>query len=159
MYASVEAALERIGVDPPRVALLDIGSPGIDGIQSVRILRQRHPGIAPVTLSVYKGDDRIVQAMCAGARGSMLKQTPPARLVEAIRQIARGGAVVSPEVAIRVVELFLKVPPRESGSAGLSPQEMAEMMEATGSLPHPCGGLVAGSSADVFFLGRLVAAG
>ena len=108
MYASVEAALERIGADPPRVALLDIGSPGIDGIQSVRILRQRHPGIAPVTL----------------------KQTPPARLVEAIRQIARGGAVVSPEVAIRVVELFLKVPPRESGSAGLSPQEMAEMMEA-----------------------------
>jgi len=83
----------------------------------------------------------------------MLKQTPPARLVEAIRQIARGGAVGSPEVAIRVVELFRKVPPRESGSAGLSPQEMAEMMEATGSLPHPCGGLVAGSSADVFFPG------
>jgi len=54
VYASVEAALERIGVDPPRVALLDIGSPGIDGIQSVRILRQLHPGIAPVTLSVYK---------------------------------------------------------------------------------------------------------
>ncbi len=124
VYASMEAALERIGVAPPRVALLDIGLPGIDGIQGVRILRQRFPGIAPVMLTVYRDDGRIFQAMCAGACGYLLKQTPPARLLEAIREIAEGGAVMSPEVAIRVVELFRKVPPRAAGSAVLSPQEI-----------------------------------
>ena len=75
-------------------------------------------------LTVFKDDDRIFQAMCAGACGYLLKQTPPARLLEAIRQIAGGGAVMSPEVAIRVVEVFRRVPPREPGTAALSPREI-----------------------------------
>jgi DNA-binding NarL/FixJ family response regulator len=123
VYTSMEAALERIGVDPPRVALLDIGLPGIDGIQGVRILQQRYPHIAPVMLTVYKDDDRIFQAMCAGACGYLLKQTPPGRLMEAVRQIAEGGAAMSPEVAMRVIELFRRAPVREAGWVGLSPQE------------------------------------
>jgi DNA-binding CsgD family transcriptional regulator len=75
-------------------------------------------------LTVYKDDDRIFRAMCAGACGYLLKNTPPVRLVQAIREIAEGGAVMSPEVAIRVVELFRKVPVREAGWVGLSPQEI-----------------------------------
>jgi DNA-binding NarL/FixJ family response regulator len=123
-YASMEAALEQIGVNPPRVALVDIGLPGLDGIEGLRILRERYPRIAPVMLTVYKDDDRIFRAMCAGACGYLLKNTPPARLMEAIREIAEGGAVMSPEVAIRVVELFRKAPVREAGWVGLSPQEI-----------------------------------
>ncbi|MGO4882040.1 MAG: response regulator [Bryobacteraceae bacterium] len=123
-YASMEAAMEGIGENPPRVALLDIGLPGMSGIEGVRALQERYPEIAPVMLTVYKDDDRIFQAICAGACGYLLKQTPPARLMEAVAQIAEGGAVMSPEVAIRVVELFRKAPPRDLGAAGLSPQEM-----------------------------------
>jgi DNA-binding NarL/FixJ family response regulator len=89
-----------------------------------RILKERHPSIAPVMLTVFKDDDRIFQAICAGTCGYLLKQTPPGRLMEAVKQIAEGGAVMSPEVAMRVVELFRQAPPREAGSAGLSPQEM-----------------------------------
>jgi DNA-binding NarL/FixJ family response regulator len=122
-YGSMEAALKGIGDNPPRVALLDIGLPGLSGIQGVRILQERYPSIAPVMLTVFKDDDRIFQAICAGACGYLLKQTPPGRLMEAVKQIAEGGAVMSPEVAMRVVELFRKTPPREAGSAGLSPQE------------------------------------
>jgi DNA-binding NarL/FixJ family response regulator len=62
--------------------------------------------------------------MCAGARGYLLKNTPPVRLMEAIREIAEGGAVMSPEEAIRVIELFRKAPVREAGWVGLSPQEI-----------------------------------
>ena len=123
-YASMEAALEGIGSNPPRVALVDIGLPGLSGIDGVRILRERHPSIAPVLLTVYKDDDRIFQAVCAGACGYLLKKTAPARLLEAVREIAEGGAAMSPEVAIRVVELFRKTQTPEQSAAGLSPQEL-----------------------------------
>jgi DNA-binding NarL/FixJ family response regulator len=124
VYASMEAALERIGANPPRVALVDIGLPGMSGIDGVRILRERYPSIAPVLLTVYKDDDRVFRAVCAGACGYLLKKTPPARLLEAVREIAEGGAVMSPEVAIRVVELFRKTQPPEQFSTVLSPQEL-----------------------------------
>lgn len=123
-YSSMEAALEGIGTNPPRVALVDIGLPGLSGIEGVRILRERYPSIAPVLLTVYKDDDRIFQAVCAGACGYLLKKTPPARLLEAVREIAEGGAVMSPEVAIRVVELFRKTQTPEQFSTGLTPQEV-----------------------------------
>jgi DNA-binding NarL/FixJ family response regulator len=124
IYDSMEAALAGIGANPPRVALVDIGLPGMSGIDGVRILRERYPSIAPVLLTVYKDDDRIFQAVCAGACGYLLKKMPPARLLEAMREIAGGGAVMSPEVAIRVVELFRKTQGAEPSAAGLSPQEL-----------------------------------
>lgn len=124
IYASMEAALEGIALDPPRVALVDIGLPGLSGIEGVRILRARHPAIAPVLLTVYKDDERIFEAICAGACGYLLKTTPPPRLLEALREIAEGGAVMSPEVAIRVVELLRKSQTPEQSSVGLSPQEI-----------------------------------
>jgi DNA-binding NarL/FixJ family response regulator len=124
VYGSMEDALKGIGFgDPPRVALVDIGLPGMSGIEGVRILRERHPSIAPVLLTVFKDDDRIFQAVCAGACGYLLKKTSPVRLLEAVREIAEGGAVMSPEVAKRVVELFRKSQTPEP-AVGLSPQEM-----------------------------------
>ena len=124
VYASMEAALAGMTVNPPRVALVDIGLPGMSGIDGVRILRQRFPSMAPVLLTVYRDDDRIFKAVCAGACGYLLKTTPPAKLLEAVSEIAAGGAVMSPEVAIRVVELFRRTRAPESASARLSPQEL-----------------------------------
>jgi DNA-binding NarL/FixJ family response regulator len=124
IYGSMEAALDGIGSNPPRIALVDIGLPGLSGIEGVRILRARYPSIAPVLLTVYKDDDRIFDAICAGACGYLLKTMPPRRLLEAVREIAEGGAAMSPEVAIRVVELLRKPQTPEQSPAGLSPQEM-----------------------------------
>jgi DNA-binding NarL/FixJ family response regulator len=124
IYGSMEAALEGIGSNPPRVALVDIGLPGMSGIDGVRILRARYPSIAPVLLTVYKDDERIFEAICAGACGYLLKTMPPRRLLEAVREIAEGGAAMSPEVALRVVELLRKPQTPEQSPAGLSPQEM-----------------------------------
>ena len=94
VYPAIEAALEQIGTEPPRVALIDIGLPGMSGIDGLSILHERFPTITPVILTVYKDDERIFQAMCAGACGYLLKKTAPSRLVEAIREIAAGGAVM-----------------------------------------------------------------
>jgi DNA-binding NarL/FixJ family response regulator len=122
-YGSMEAALEGIGSNPPSIALVDIGLPGLSGIEGVRIMRMRYPSIAPVLLTVYKDDKRIFEALCAGACGYLLKTTAPRRLIEALREIAEGGAVMSPEVAIRVVDLLRKPQLPAQSPVGLSPQK------------------------------------
>ncbi len=74
-------------------------------------------------MTVYKDDKRIFDALQASACGYLLKTTPPHRLIEALREIAEGGAVMSPEVAIRVVEVLRKPQPQAQSPLSLSPQE------------------------------------
>jgi DNA-binding NarL/FixJ family response regulator len=124
VYGSVEAALESIGGDPPAVLLVDIGLPGMDGIEGVRWLRLRYPGIAAVMLTVFKDDERIFQAICAGACGYLLKTTPPQRILDAVREVANDGAAMSPEVAIRVMEAFRRKTRPPPGAPSLTPQEI-----------------------------------
>src|SRR6202011_3662112 len=93
------------------------------GIDGVRLLRERYRLISAVLITVFKDDDRIFQAICAGACGYLLKKTSPARLLEAVKEIAEGGAVMSPEVATRVVELFRKSQ-APTKATGLSQQEV-----------------------------------
>jgi DNA-binding NarL/FixJ family response regulator len=123
-YASMEEALPRIKADVPDVVLADIGLPGMSGIEGIRILKERHPELPILMLTVYKDDDRIFQAVCAGARGYLLKKTPPARLLESIRDIVNGGAPMSPEVARRVLETFQQVRPPEHVDYHLTPHEL-----------------------------------
>jgi DNA-binding NarL/FixJ family response regulator len=134
-YASMEAALETIGCDPPAVALVDIGLPGMSGIEGVRILKDRHPDMHLLMLTVYKDDERIFQAICAGASGYLLKKTPPARLLESLREATAGGAPMSPEVARRVVELFREYRPPQQAPHHLSPQEH-RLLELLGEGHH-----------------------
>jgi DNA-binding NarL/FixJ family response regulator len=122
-WASMEEALADIKAVKPDVVLADIGLPGMSGIEGTRILAQQHPGIRVLMLTVYNDDDRIFAAMCAGACGYLLKNTPPARLLESLREVAAGGAVMSPSIARRVVELFRQFRPPDHAEYGLSPQE------------------------------------
>jgi DNA-binding NarL/FixJ family response regulator len=124
VYDSVEGALEGIDTAPPAVLLVDIGLPGMSGIEGVRVLRQRHPGMAAVMLTVFKDNARIFDAICAGACGYLLKTTPPQRILDAVREVANGGAAMSPEVAILVIEAFRKNPLPPSDELSLTPQEM-----------------------------------
>jgi DNA-binding NarL/FixJ family response regulator len=102
---------------------VDIGLPGMSGIDGVRILHERHPSIQLLMLTVYDDDDRIFRALCAGATGYLLKKTPPARLLDSLREAAGGGAPMSPEVARRVVALFRRYRPRGPAENDLTPHE------------------------------------
>src|SRR5262245_4760925 len=104
-FCSMEEALENIGDEVPDVALVDIGLPGMSGIEGIRLLKRRYPGIQVLVLTVYDDDERVFGAMCAGACGYLLKTTPPARLLEALKEIVNGGAPMSPEIARRVIAL------------------------------------------------------
>ena len=119
----MEEALTGIAAAMPDVVLSDIGLPGMSGIEGVRILKQRYPNLLILMLTVYDDDDRIFDAMCAGASGYLLKKTPPARLLESLKEAFEGGAPMSPEVARRVVSLFREIRPPERADYHLTPHE------------------------------------
>jgi DNA-binding NarL/FixJ family response regulator len=122
-YRSMEEALPAIPGNLPELVLSDIGLPGMSGIEGIRILKERHPTLIILMLSVYDDDDRIFDALCAGACGYLLKKTPPARLLEALQEAVAGGGPMSPEVASRVIALFREVRPPERAAYDLTPHE------------------------------------
>jgi DNA-binding NarL/FixJ family response regulator len=122
-YRSVEEALERLKDNVPDVLLSDIGLPGMSGIEGVRILKERYPAMQVLMLTVYDDDDRIFDALCAGASGYLLKRTPPAKLLENIREAMSGGAPVSPEVATRMVKFFREFHTSDRADYELTPHE------------------------------------
>ena len=122
-YRSAEEALDRIQLHPPDVVLMDIGLPGMSGIEALRILKERYPNMLLMMLTVYDDDERIFDAICAGASGYLLKKTPPAKLLESLREAVGGGAPMSPEVARRVIALFREIRPPERADYELTPHE------------------------------------
>ena len=122
-YRSMEEALDGIKGNVPEVALVDIGLPGMNGIEGIRLLKERHPGMLLLMLTVYDDDEYIFDALCAGACGYLLKKTAPARLIESLREAMDGGAPMSPEVARKVIKLFREVRPPERAEYHLTPHE------------------------------------
>ena len=110
-FYSMEEALMKMGAHLPDVVLIDIGLPGMSGIEGIEILRARYPQLLMLVLTVYDDDERIFRAICAGASGYLSKKTPPSRLLEGIRETFAGGSPMSPEVARRVIDLFRRIAP------------------------------------------------
>ena len=123
-YRSMREALDRIGAQTADIILTDIGLPGMSGIEGARILRERLPSVPILALTIYDNDEKIFAALCAGASGYLLKNTPPAKLLESLTEALNGGAPMSPEVARRVVKLFREFHPPEQAEYRLTPQEM-----------------------------------
>lgn len=122
-YGSVEEALAGLPRSEPDVVLTDLGLPGRSGIDGIRLLKERFPRMLCLVLTVYDDDERIFDALCAGACGYLLKKTPAARLLESVREVVAGGSPMSPEVARRVVDLFRRVRPSEKAECTLTPHE------------------------------------
>lgn len=123
IYASMEDALEKIPHNLPDLVLSDIGLPGMDGITGIRILKERYPDLLILMLTVYDDNERIFDAICAGACGYLLKKTPWPKLVEALQEAVEGGSPMSPEVARRVITLFRQIKPPKESEYELTPHE------------------------------------
>jgi DNA-binding NarL/FixJ family response regulator len=122
-YRSMEEALARLPHNLPDVVLSDIGLPGMNGIDGVRIIKEKYPEMTILMLSVYDDNERIFDALCAGACGYLLKKTPPARIVESLNEALAGGAPMSPEIARKVITLFREVRPPAKVDYDLTPHE------------------------------------
>lgn len=99
-------AMELVRLHRPDVVLTDIGMPGMDGIQLIRTIRREHPEIGTVVLSIYNDDERVFAAIKAGARGYVLKDSPPEEIVVAIRAVHRGESLLAPALVTRILAEF-----------------------------------------------------
>src|SRR5690349_15621485 len=122
-FRTMEEALAGIDASRPQVILLDLGLPGMSGIEGTRVLSARLPNVPILALTIYGDDENVFEAICAGASGYLLKNTPPARLLESLREVVDGGAPMSPEVARRVVTIFREFRPPERADYVLTPHE------------------------------------
>src|SRR5688572_2095875 len=123
-FASVEDAI-RCGFSArPDVLLLDIHLPGMLGSEAVRIFCDKYPKMQILMLTIYAEQDKVFESICNGACGYLLKKTPPARLLEAIREAYEGGSPMTPEIARKVVSLFRQTAESEEMVEKLTPHEI-----------------------------------
>ena len=121
-YGSAEGALADLPKIKPDVVLMDINLPGINGVECVRQLKKLLPQIQVMMLTVYEDTENIFNALAAGANGYMLKRTPAKELIEAIREVQRGGSPMTTHIARKVVQSFQK-----TGAAAAAAGELAEL--------------------------------
>lgn len=125
-FQCCEDALTRLGSAAdakPDIVLLDVGLPGMSGLDGIALIKQAAPRTQVVILTVFDDDDKIYRAICAGASGYLLKGAPLDDLAAALDEVSRGGSPMTPRVARRVLEMFSRLAPRETALAGLSPRE------------------------------------
>lgn len=128
MHGSAEEALAEIPKVKPEVVLMDINLPGANGVECVRRLKPHLPDTQIIMLTVYQKTEHIFNALAAGATGYMLKQTPPAELLTAIKEVHAGGSPMSSHIARKIVQSFQHAAPVTDEAASLSPRE-AEVLD------------------------------
>jgi DNA-binding NarL/FixJ family response regulator len=107
----------------PHVILMDIDMPGITGIQAVQVIRYFDTDVHILMLTVFDTNEKIFEALCAGASGYLLKKTAPSKLVEAIQDVHTGGTPITPEIAKKVLSHFSKQPLRSKEHYRLTDRE------------------------------------
>ena len=120
---TAEEALSRIPPTRPDVAVLDVRLPDGDGVEVCREVRSRHPEVRCLILTSFADDDALFRAIMAGAAGYVLKQVKALDLVDAIRRVGAGQALLDPTVTERVLERMRRGPERDQRLERLSDQE------------------------------------
>ena len=110
--ASCEKALAALDADEPKpeVILLDLGLPGMSGLEGLRRFKARIPEAEIIVFTVFDDRERVFEAICNGASGYLLKSEPLERIVAAVEEVRRGGSPMSPEIARCVIERFSRMP-------------------------------------------------
>ncbi len=122
LHADATGVEDIIVLERPQIVLMDIDMPGINGIDAVARIRRSAPGTLVIMLTVFEDAERVYDALQAGAMGYLLKSTPPAALIAAIREANEGGAPMTPSIARKVL-LQLHTPASALPDHGLNPRE------------------------------------
>jgi len=113
-FANCDDIIFNIKKARPQVVLMDIQMPGINGIEGVKIIKANFPEIKIIMQTVVEDDDKIFASICSGASGYLLKNTTPARLLQAIVEVYEGGAPMTPLIAQKVLDKFRRQSPVSS---------------------------------------------
>ena len=123
-YESAEEALRHLPAYRPDVVLMDIQLPKMSGIECVEKLKEKIPDAQVIMLTVYEDDENVFKSIVAGATGYILKRTPPAELLEAIKEVHEGGSPMSDQIARKVVQAFQQMGKSSKETENLSDREM-----------------------------------
>jgi DNA-binding NarL/FixJ family response regulator len=125
-HSSAETILEQIRKNKPDVILMDIDMPGINGIKATGLIKNQYPHINVLILTVYEDEEKIFNAILAGATGYLLKKTAPSRILESIAEVQEGGASMSASIVKKVITFFnQKQGANASNEYTLSQRELA----------------------------------
>jgi DNA-binding NarL/FixJ family response regulator len=143
-FGSCEDALEKIEQDEllPDIVLLDIGLPGMDGVEGISYLKRIIPASRIVMLTIHDDDESIFKAICNGASGYLLKDSSSEKILESVKEVLRGGAPMNSSIAARVLKMFKDFVPVKSDynltrrekeilkhlTEGLSKKQLAEKL-------------------------------
>jgi len=116
--------LEQAAEQMPRILLMDIDMPGINGIEAVAMVKKDFPVINVIMFTVFEDDEKIFRSIMAGADGYLLKKMPPARILEALDDLANGGAPMTGSIAIRVLQMFRKQTSDAAATFNLTSKEL-----------------------------------
>ena len=123
-YDSVEALLKDIKTGRlPNVILMDIELPGMSGIDGMKLIKNQHPEVEIIILTVYHDSHKIFDSLCAGASGYLLKHTSLPEIKEAIETLVEGGSPMSPQIARKVIDYFKKPEIKKEPESELTPRE------------------------------------
>jgi DNA-binding NarL/FixJ family response regulator len=123
-YENAEDFIDSIDQVHPDVVLMDIGLPGISGIEATEILKKHYPRLQIVILSVHEDDDNVFKAICAGAIGYVTKPIMPNQLLEAVDFAFTGGTPMSPHIARKVLQMFKDHVPPQKADYNLTEREL-----------------------------------
>lgn len=122
-FSNGEDALKRIPVVKPHVVIMDINLPRMSGIECAAHLKELMPELQILMVTVHSDNDRVFAALEAGASGYLLKRSAPAELIQSIREVVKGGAPMTGEIARRVINAFRRPPKSKTVDALLTPRE------------------------------------
>lgn len=105
-FLDASDAVDKISRSQPDVVLMDIDMPGTSGIDAVKEIKKAFPRLAIMMQTVFEDDDKVFQSICNGASGYILKNTPPAKILDAIVEVYQGGSPMSPPIARKVLMLL-----------------------------------------------------
>jgi DNA-binding NarL/FixJ family response regulator len=114
VFSDCESMLKQIEDILPDVVLMDIGLPGMNGIEGIKRLKKLFPNILILVLTIHEEEDKIFDAICAGACGFLLKQTSPTKLIDAIKEVYEGGSPMSSSIARKVLNFFQEKKTRQT---------------------------------------------
>lgn len=122
---SGEEALENMEAAKPDVVLLDLGLPGISGIEVTRQVKERWPKVEILIFTIFEEEDKVMEAIQAGASGYLLKGMEADKIVDSIGEVAQGGSVIQPSLARSLLRHF-RVAPEAGGKSAAPPEGPAE---------------------------------